>query len=268
MLTAAIQSQAEQPPSPTPQPASPQPATHTPATSPPPIYSTAKPAAVSPTATRQAAAPESAPTQVAIPSSYEEPPHRKGKLVQVTGVRHWSTSIYTRVAIDLGDEVQYEAARVPDPDRIFFDLHGTRLSPELIGKSVSVIDDGFLKRIRIAQFSNDVTRVVLDVSDVSDYSAFLVAESLSADHRHSRTQTGGRIQSANSPGTGHKQSGCVCFEVAAKQHCGFLDTRNCKAAARASTSDATNCHSCGYKSNTIFNGCQRHAGYRGSEPST
>ncbi len=70
--------------------------------------------------------------------------------------------------------MQYEAARVPDPDRIFFDLHGTRLSPELIGKSVSVIDDGFLKRIRIAQFSNDVTRVVLDVSDVSDYSAFLL----------------------------------------------------------------------------------------------
>jgi N-acetylmuramoyl-L-alanine amidase len=174
VLTAAIQSQAEQPPSPTPQPASPQPATHTPATSPPPIYSAARPATVSPTATRQATAPESAPTQVAVPSDYQEPPHRKGKLVQVTGVRHWSTSIYTRVAIDLGDEVQYEAARVPDPDRIFFDLHGARLSPELIGKSVTVIDDGFLKRIRIAQFSNDVTRVVLDVSDVSDYSAFLL----------------------------------------------------------------------------------------------
>ena len=172
VLTAAIQSQAEQPPSPTPQPASP--ATHTPATSPPPIYPIAKPAAVSPTATRQATAPEPAPTQVAVASSYQEPPRRRGKLVQVTGVRHWSTSIYTRVAIDLGDEVQYEAARVPDPDRIFFDLHGTRLSPELIGKSVTVIDDGFLKRIRIAQFSNDVTRVVLDVSDVSDYSAFLL----------------------------------------------------------------------------------------------
>jgi N-acetylmuramoyl-L-alanine amidase len=174
VLTAAIQSQAEQPPWPTPQPASPPPTTHTQATSPPPIYSAPRPATVSPTPTRQATAPESAPTEAVIPSSYDEPPHRKGKLVQVTGVRHWSTSIYTRVAIDLGDEVQYEAARVPDPDRIFFDLHGTRLSPELIGKSVSVIDDGFLKRIRIAQFSNDVTRVVLDVSDVSDYSAFLL----------------------------------------------------------------------------------------------
>jgi N-acetylmuramoyl-L-alanine amidase len=70
--------------------------------------------------------------------------------------------------------VQYEAARVPNPDRIFFDLHGAKLSPELIGKSVAVTDDGFLKRIRVAQFSNDVARIVLDVSDVSDYSAFLL----------------------------------------------------------------------------------------------
>jgi N-acetylmuramoyl-L-alanine amidase len=102
------------------------------------------------------------------------PPPRKGRLPLVTGIRHWSTPVYTRVAIDLEDEVQYEAVRVPDPDRIFFDLHGTRLSPELIGKSVQVIDDGFLKRIRAAQFSNDVTRVVLDVSDVSEYSAFFL----------------------------------------------------------------------------------------------
>ncbi len=102
------------------------------------------------------------------------PPPRKGKLPLVTGLRHWSTPIYTRVAIDLQDEVQYEASRVPNPDRIFFDLHGAKLSPELTGKSVEVTDDGFLKRIRMAQFSNDVTRVVLDVSDVSEYSAFLL----------------------------------------------------------------------------------------------
>jgi len=99
---------------------------------------------------------------------------RKGKLPLVTGIRHWSTPVYTRVAIDLQKEVQYEAVRVPNPDRIFFDLHGARLSPELIGKSDEVIDDGFLKRVRAAQFSNDVTRIVLDVSDVSEYSAFFL----------------------------------------------------------------------------------------------
>jgi N-acetylmuramoyl-L-alanine amidase len=102
------------------------------------------------------------------------PPPRRGRLPLVTGIRHWSTPVYTRVAIDLQDEVQYEAVRVPNPDRIFFDLHGARLSPELIGRSVEVIDDGFLKKIRAAQFSNDVTRIVLDVSDVSEYSAFFL----------------------------------------------------------------------------------------------
>ncbi len=98
----------------------------------------------------------------------------KGPLAQVKGIRHWSTPTYTRVAIDLGDDVTFEAARVPNPDRIYFDLHGTRLAQELVGKSFAVTDDGFLKRIRAAQFSDNMTRVVLDVNDVTEYSAFLL----------------------------------------------------------------------------------------------
>jgi N-acetylmuramoyl-L-alanine amidase len=78
------------------------------------------------------------------------------------------------VAIDLGDSVTYEAARVPNPDRIYFDLHGTKLAPELVGKSFTVTDDGFLKKVRAAQYSDDVTRIVLDVNDVTEYSAFLL----------------------------------------------------------------------------------------------
>jgi N-acetylmuramoyl-L-alanine amidase len=100
--------------------------------------------------------------------------HKSGRLAQVKGIRHWSTPTYTRVAIDLGDDVTFEAARVPNPDRIYFDLHGTRLTPELVGKSFSVTDDGFLKKIRAAQFSDNMTRIVLDVNDVSEYSAFLL----------------------------------------------------------------------------------------------
>ncbi|RRA47895.1 N-acetylmuramoyl-L-alanine amidase [Acidipila sp. EB88] len=96
----------------------------------------------------------------------------KGKLSLVTGVRHWSTADYTRIAIDVQDETPFEASRVSGPDRIFFDLHGARLASDLAGKAVTVTDGGFLERIRAAQFSGDVVRVVLDVSDVSDYSAF------------------------------------------------------------------------------------------------
>jgi N-acetylmuramoyl-L-alanine amidase len=112
----------------------------------------------------------------AMPSSVAKTTtgRRRGGLAQVSGIRHWSTPTYTRVAIDLGDDVKYEAARVPNPDRIYFDLHGTRLAQELVGKSFAVTDDGFLKKIRAAQFSNDMTRVVLDVNDVTEYSAFLL----------------------------------------------------------------------------------------------
>jgi len=91
----------------------------------------------------------------------------------VTGIRHWSTSTYTRVAIDLGDQVQFEAARVQNPDRIYFDLHNAHLAPELAGKSFTV-SDGFLTRIRAAQISPGLTRVVLDVHDLKQYSAFLL----------------------------------------------------------------------------------------------
>jgi N-acetylmuramoyl-L-alanine amidase len=115
------------------------------------------------------AVPSVGPLHVAKTSA-----RRHGELAQVTGIRHWSTPDYTRVAIDLGDDVTYEAARVPNPDRIYFDLHGTRLAQELVGKSFAVTDDGFLKKIRAAQFSNDMTRVVLDVNDVTEYSAFLL----------------------------------------------------------------------------------------------
>ena len=114
----------------------------------------------------------SAPVDAVLPSFDGAVKHKQSALI--TGIRHWSTPSYTRVAIDLSDEVQYEAARVPNPDRIYFDLHGSRLSSDLAGKTFDVTDDGFLKKIRAAQYSSDVIRVVLDVNDVTDYSAFLL----------------------------------------------------------------------------------------------
>ena len=98
---------------------------------------------------------------------------RSRALPMVTGIRHWSTPDYTRVAIDVDREVKYEAGRVPDPDRIFFDLPDTKLASVLVGKSFDV-QDGFLKKIRVAQYQPGYTRVVLEVADVSDYSAFLL----------------------------------------------------------------------------------------------
>ena len=99
--------------------------------------------------------------------------HHSGHLPRVTGIRHWSTPDYTRVAIDLESEVKFGSQRIANPDRIFFDLRDTKLASTLVGKSFDV-DDGFLKKIRVAQFQPGRTRVVLEVDDLSDYEAFLL----------------------------------------------------------------------------------------------
>ncbi len=96
-----------------------------------------------------------------------------GQLPRVTAIRHWSTPDYTRVAIDLESEIKFGSQRIPNPERIFFDLRNTKLASTLVGKTFDV-DDGFLKKIRIAQFQPGRTRVVLEVADLSAYEAFLL----------------------------------------------------------------------------------------------
>jgi len=103
------------------------------------------------------------------------PVKARGGLPLVTGVRHWSTPDYTRVAIDLEQEVKYEAGRVSNPDRIFFDLHDTKLASELIGKTFEV-GDGFLRKVRVAPYQRGITRVVLEVDELAEYSAFLLPD--------------------------------------------------------------------------------------------
>ena len=121
--------------------------------------------------TQGQATQESKPPADAEPSESAESHPRR--LPRVTGIRHWSTPDYTRVAIDLESEVTYGSQRISHPDRIFFDLRDTRLASTLVGKSFDV-DDGFLKKIRVAQFQPGRTRVVLEVDDLSDYDAFLL----------------------------------------------------------------------------------------------
>ncbi|PYX30354.1 MAG: N-acetylmuramoyl-L-alanine amidase [Acidobacteria bacterium] len=111
------------------------------------------------------------PNSRAVESASAE--HRSGHLPRVTAIRHWSTPDYTRVAIDLESDIEFDSQRIAHPDRIFFDLRSTRLASTLVGKSFDV-DDGFLKKIRVAQFQPGRTRVVLEVDNFSDYDAFLL----------------------------------------------------------------------------------------------
>lgn len=109
----------------------------------------------------------------AKPAALKATPTKRKALPLVTSLRYWSTPDYTRIAIDVGDEIKYEAGRVPSPDRIYFDLYGSRLASELMGKSYDV-HDGLLKKVRVAQYKPNMARVVLEVDNLAEYSAFLL----------------------------------------------------------------------------------------------
>ncbi len=92
-------------------------------------------------------------------------------LAQVFNLRFWSGETSTRVVLDLEHEVKIRSDRIRDPDRLWLDLAGTRLHPNLSDRAFPV-GDGLLKQVRIGQNRDDVVRVVLDFKDVKDYSFF------------------------------------------------------------------------------------------------
>ena len=99
-------------------------------------------------------------------------PQELVKMPHVTGIRHWSSADSSTVVLDLEDQVQYEAHRLANPDRIYFDLHDTQLAPELSGKSID-IGDGLLSRVRIAQPVAGMTRIVLETKANTNFSVSL-----------------------------------------------------------------------------------------------
>ncbi|MBV9771994.1 MAG: N-acetylmuramoyl-L-alanine amidase [Bryobacterales bacterium] len=85
------------------------------------------------------------------------------ELHHVTAVRFWSLSGVTRIAIETDGDFQLKSDHLENPDRLFYDLWGTR--PVLSQKILTVIpvSDRILRQIRVAEPQRNVTRVVLDL---------------------------------------------------------------------------------------------------------
>jgi len=129
-----------------------------------------------------------------------------------------ASSDSTRVTIDLEDLVQYASARIRNPDRIFFDLHAARLTPELARQNIHVEGD-LLSAVRVAQNQAGIVRVVLNVNGVKDYTASLLTNppqlviDLYPDTRRSavraakakRGATQGPIEEPNVDSTAHEE---------------------------------------------------------------
>ena len=94
---------------------------------------------------------------------------RKAEPLEVTAVRYWSLADTTRVAIEITGEVHYRSDRVPNPDRIFFDFVGAR--PHIDGRRMfsTEVGDKLLKRIRVAETTPGVTRLVLDLGSAVEF---------------------------------------------------------------------------------------------------
>jgi N-acetylmuramoyl-L-alanine amidase len=101
-----------------------------------------------------------------------EKPGPSEKAVLVTAIEPTSASDSSTVVIHLQDQVEYEAHRLSNPERVYFDLHDTTLAPELANKSIAV-DDALLVRVRIAQPVAGITRVVLETKGATDVSPSL-----------------------------------------------------------------------------------------------
>jgi N-acetylmuramoyl-L-alanine amidase len=100
-------------------------------------------------------------------ASLPSPPPRG--LAQVFNLRFWSGDTSTRVVVDLEKRVEIHQDRIAGPDRLWIDLIGTRLHPNLTTRSFPV-GDGLLKQVRIAQNQSNVVRIVLDFKEVKDHS--------------------------------------------------------------------------------------------------
>jgi N-acetylmuramoyl-L-alanine amidase len=81
----------------------------------------------------------------------------------VKAVRFWTLGDITRVAIEIDGDFRVRSDRLENPERLFFDLIGTR--PALGSKGITVIpvSDRLVQRIRVAETQHNVTRVVLDL---------------------------------------------------------------------------------------------------------
>ena len=95
----------------------------------------------------------------------------------LTGVRHLSSSNYTRVILDLSGPVKFTIQPLPAaprkrlPPRIYLDLAATRL------KTVRQVPvgDSLVRRVRLGQYKADVVRVVLDLKQPGSHDAVLLS---------------------------------------------------------------------------------------------
>jgi N-acetylmuramoyl-L-alanine amidase len=175
-IAAPKQTAKKNPPSPTqsnsqtaPNPAPPT----TPPSAPPTLNVTSNAAQNSGTNAAPSSQPSAPTTQVNPAEAMEEP--TPGRIAEVREIKAWTTPDYTRIVVSLDAPVKYQAARISNPDRIYFDVKNARLGRATTSAPVKV-EGEVLKGVRVAQNQAGVVRIVLEVSKIKDYTVFLLRD--------------------------------------------------------------------------------------------
>ena len=83
----------------------------------------------------------------------------------VTAVRHWQLGDVTRIAVEVSGPFMYRSDRLHSPERVYYDILNAR--PLIDSKRIytETVDDALLKRLRVAETTPGITRIVLELAD-------------------------------------------------------------------------------------------------------
>ena len=122
-------------------------------------------------------APDAVPMQVRSGEKFteimEEP--TSNKIAEIREIKTWTTPDYTRIVISLDGPVKYQAARITNPERIYFDVSHAHLSQGVTSSPIHVQGE-LLKGVRVGQNQESTARIVLEVAKIKDYSVFLLRD--------------------------------------------------------------------------------------------
>jgi N-acetylmuramoyl-L-alanine amidase len=112
---------------------------------------------------KKASAPAPEPARTPSPSG----------VVTVRGISRTALPDGVRVSIEMDQELLYHQEQIENPKRLFFDLRGAHLPPNLGDKTLSYADDsGIIREIRLGRRPQNTARVVMDLNGVESYSVF------------------------------------------------------------------------------------------------
>jgi N-acetylmuramoyl-L-alanine amidase len=96
---------------------------------------------------------------------------RSMETATLENLRHYTGTDYTRIVLDFDKEVSFKRNRLSGPDRLYFDFDNAT-APGNMMKENYLVDDGFLKQIRVGQNTDRRVRVVLDLKSIQNYEVF------------------------------------------------------------------------------------------------